>query len=84
MRALTAAVQVFWALVLFEAAAWLVCWGDFDWFVDMIGAAIAWVGLNVLRGGCEEFVLNRNSADFGVIGTSRQAPSLAPAASPED
>lgn len=54
--------------MLFEAAAWLVCWGDLDWFVDMIGAAIAWVGVNVLRGGCEEFLLNRNSADFGVIG----------------
>ena len=59
LRALTAAVQVLWALVFFAAAAWLVWAWEFGWLADVIGAAIAWVGINILRAGCEELLQNR-------------------------
>jgi hypothetical protein len=61
VRILTGAVYFLWSLVLLTLAAWLI-WpiGDFWWLSDVIGAAIAWWGINCMRSGCDQLLLNRS------------------------
>jgi len=61
IRTLAAIAYFLGALVLFLLALWLVVLiVHFEWVVDIIGALIAWTGLQMVRQGCEE--LRQNEA----------------------
>jgi hypothetical protein len=60
VRALTGVVYFLWALAFLTLAGWLI-WpiGGFSWLFDIVGAAIVYCGINCIRRGCEELLLNR-------------------------